>query len=301
MSDTLFRQLALDDLPRVAPVRRRALATLADEGEAPERPRPDVAPELVHIVRTDPDLAWIAEEDGRPLGYALGTVRDRLCTVSHLFVDPELHERDIGGGLLERLLRAADARGATRRWVVASSSVPAHALYLRHGMYDRALLYPLRGPLAALLTQPEPRSPLRLERPTACPEWLERMTELDRAVRGAGRPEDHEFFLGLPDSGCRALLDGQRMLGYVYFWQMGHIGPLAAAETSLALPLLRVAADRLRRMRVDSVTFHVPSCNETVLDFAMERRFVIRRINSLMTSGLWGRLDRYLPSGGVLM
>ena len=125
MSDTLFRQLALDDLPRVAPVRRRALATLADEGEAPERPRPDVAPELVHIVRTDPDLAWIAEEDGRPLGYALGTVRDRLCTVSHLFVDPELHERDIGGRLLERLLRSHRARCRRTRCTSATGCTTA--------------------------------------------------------------------------------------------------------------------------------------------------------------------------------
>jgi ribosomal protein S18 acetylase RimI-like enzyme len=287
----------------VAPLRRRALETLDSPGEtAPDRPREAVPPELSYAVRTDPDLAWLAERDGQPLGYALGVVRDGLCTVSHLFVDPAAHGRDIGRELLRRLLSAAEARGATRRWVVASSSYAAHALYLRAGMYDRATLYPLRGPIEALLALPRPAGAARVQRPAPCQEWLDRLDALDRDVRGAAHREDHAFFLDLPDARCRVISgarDGVR--GYVYYWDGGHLGPLAAAEPELQLSLLRLAADELRASNIDAVTLHVASVNETVLSALMGRRFTIRRLNTLMASGVWGKPDRYLPSGGVLM
>ncbi|HXH83835.1 MAG TPA: GNAT family N-acetyltransferase [Candidatus Tectomicrobia bacterium] len=293
----------MDDLPRVAPLRRRALDTLRPPAEAPVGgARDDVAPELLHLLRTDPDLAWIAEGVGGPLGYALGAVRDGLCTVSHLFVDPEAHERDIGQELLRRLLAAADSRGAARRWVVASSSLAAHALYLRAGMYDRATLYPLQGPVRALLTLPEPPSQARVKRPTLCDGWLHRLNALDRTVRGAARPEDHAFFLESPDAHCEAFADEAGDLsGYVYYWDDGHIGPAAATEPELVPSLLRIAGSALDRSGVDAVTLLVPSLSTVALSALMERRFVIRRLNTLMSSAVWGALDRYLPSGGVLM
>ncbi len=303
MGDVRFRALTADDLPRVAPLRRRALDTLRTPAEAPVgRPPDDVAPELPHLLRTDPDLAWIAEGDDAPLGYTLGAVRDGLCTVSHLFVDPDAHERDIGQELLRRLLAAAETRGAARRWVVASSSLAAHALYLRAGMYDRATLYPLLGPVRALLTLPEPPSQARVKRPTLCDGWLHRLNALDRAVRGAARPEDHAFFLESPDAHCEAFVDeAGGVLGYVYYWDSGHIGPSAASEPELLLDLLRIAARGLDRSGVDVITLLVPSLNPVVLSVLLQRRFVIRRLDTLMTSGVWGALDRYLPSGGVLM
>ncbi|HWQ28405.1 MAG TPA: hypothetical protein VNN12_05225, partial [Dehalococcoidia bacterium] len=197
---------------------------------------------------------------------------------------------------------AAAQRGATRRWVVASSSYAAHALYVRAGMFDRATLYPLRGHVEALLALPGPASGSHVERPVACGEWLDRLDALDREVRGAAHPEDHAFFLELPDAQCRAITRARgELAGYVYYWEGGHIGPLAAAEPELQLALLRLAAEGLRASGADTVTLHVPSVDETVLGTLMSRRFVIRRLNTLMASGVWGKLDRYLPSGGVLM
>lgn len=303
MTGVCFRHLVPGDLPRVGPLRRRALDTLPPAGETlPERPPSPVAPELLHVVRTDPDLAWIAERGGRPVGYVLGTVRDGLCTVSHLFVDPEEHERDIGRALLERLLAAAEARGATRRWVVASSSYAAHALYVRAGMYDRATLYPLRGPIEALLSLPLPPGVVGVVPAGTCAGARDHLDALDRDVRGAARPEDHDFFQELPDARCRAFVDERgRFEGYVYYWDGGHIGPVAAVEPERQLGLLRIAAEGLRASGVDTVTLHVPSLNETVLSILLSRRFVIRRLNTLMASGAWGKLDRYVPSGGVLM
>lgn len=302
MSEILFRQLEPDDLRRVAPVRRRALATLAGQGEAPEWSRSDVAPELTHVVRTDPDLAWIAEIHGRPVGYALGAVRDGLCTVSHLFVEPDVHARDIGQKLLRRLVEATEARGASRRWVVASSSHAARALYLRAGLYDRATLYTLQGPIRALLALPEPLAAARLRPAALCGAWLDRLSALDRAVRGAARSEDHAFFLHSLDARGEALVsESGEMLGYVYYWTHGQIGPMAATRSELQLDLLRIAGQGLSASGVDAVWLHVPSLNEVVLSTLIERRFVIRGLHALMASGSWGALDRYLPSGGVLM
>lgn len=304
MTGVRIRRLTADDLPRVGPLRERALDTLPPAGEAwHERASPDtVAPELLHVVRTDPDLAWIAERDDQPLGYVLAAVRDGLCTVSHLFVDPCAHERDIGRALLERALVAAEARGARRRWVVASSSYAAHALYLRAGMYDRAILYPLRGPLEALLALPSSTGVAHVLPVRSHIQWRERLDAVDREVRGAAHPEDHAFLLALPDAHCQALVDEHgQMKGYVYHWDGGHIGPMAAVDPELQLWLLELAGRSLRPSRTDAVTLHVPSTNETVLSALIGRRFVIRRLNSLMASGTWGKLDRYVPSGGVLM
>src|SRR4051812_40269636 len=79
-------------------------------GLPPSSPPPSPAPGLVrirHLVETDPGGAWVAEEDGRVIGAALGLVREGVWGLSLLVVLPGRQS----GGTGSALLRAALAHG----------------------------------------------------------------------------------------------------------------------------------------------------------------------------------------------
>src|SRR5271165_760629 len=75
--------------------------------------------EMGHLLKTDPMLAWLAIEDGRPIGLSVGFVRHELWFLADLFVLPEAHTKGVGGELLRRCLTAGVARGARIRAVAS--------------------------------------------------------------------------------------------------------------------------------------------------------------------------------------
>ena len=120
-------------------------------------------------------------------------------------------------------------------------------------------------------------------------------------VPGARREIDHQFWLGEPYVDCRALQgeDGA-LLGYVFFTP-DHIGPLAARTRRAQLQLLRLAGQAQMEAGSETVRLQVPGINGTVLKALLDRRFRIDHVNLVMTSLPFGRFDRYLPSGGMML
>ena len=88
-------------------------AQTADESLRAERGRFRIA----HLQRTDPDGAWVAEDDGEIVGVALALVREGVWGLSLFGVRPGLQGRGTGHRLL-------DATCATPRAVAARSSSP---------------------------------------------------------------------------------------------------------------------------------------------------------------------------------
>ena len=84
-----------------------------------------------HVIETDPGGAWLAEEDGRPVGAALAILREGLWGLSLLVVHPDAQSGGIGRALLERTLRYGD--GARGGIIASSGDSRALRAYARAG------------------------------------------------------------------------------------------------------------------------------------------------------------------------
>lgn len=287
-------------MPALRRVQAEAAAhLLRSEGRDPGRFRQLLAvpPEAYHVLQHDPACCWLAEVDGEPVGYATGIVRGRLWYLSNLFVRPAFHNDGLGKEVLRRSMEAGARAGATTFAVLSSSYRAAQSIYLRAGMAARTPVYIVAGAAPALLSLAPPAT--SWEQPNACPEWLGRLRQLDHEIWAGPRDVDHEFWL--THAQCFALQSGQRMLGYLYVRNDGRVGPLAAAEPQLQLPLLRLAGQWLMDQSGDPPRLQVPGLNLAVLRPLLEAGFAIETQNVLMSSEPFGRFDRYIISGGVLL
>lgn len=272
---------------------------LRSEGRDPTHFRqwPEVPPEAYHVLQGDPGCCWLAELDGDPVGYATGWVRGRMWYLANLFVLPRLHDRGVGREVLRLSMEAGRRQGAGVFAVVASSYRSAQALYLRAGMAARMPVYVMGGPAAALRSLPSRRR--GWDRPTPAAEWMERLRDIDREVWAGPRDADHRFWLerAVPF----ALQDRGRLLGYAYARQDGRIGPVAAREPELLLPLVRRAGEWIADHSEEPPRLQVPGTNVALLGPLLDAGFMIDTVNVLMSSEPFGRFDRYVISGGVLL
>src|SRR4051812_15723331 len=100
-----LRPMREADVPAVHELNVETFEDLSRRQGQPLEPRPD--PRMAHmryrhLVRTDPDGAWVAEHDGAIAGCALALRREDLWGLSLLVVRPDLQSAGLGRGLLQR-------------------------------------------------------------------------------------------------------------------------------------------------------------------------------------------------------
>lgn len=266
--------------------------------------------EMRHLIRTDPKLAWVASEDGRPIGFSVGFVRDELWFLADLFVLPEGQGKGVGGELLNRCLAGGLERGARIRAVMSSEDSGARALYILAGMIPRFPLITMQGAARGLIDLPPATGTIRQVEPSKV--RIRKLGDLDETIWGQRRDAEHRFWLGEYKLKCLAIADGSGgLLAYAYYssatsrppWncEPHRVGPLAARTPRLQLSLLRAIGDGLGREAADRVEVAVPGINMTALSALLGAGFRIDHIGQFMASRTFGRFDRYLPSGGTLL
>ena len=98
-----------------------------------------------------------------------------------------------------------------------------------------------------------------------------------------------------------ALTEEGELLGYGYASDDGWLGCIAAREPELQLPLLRMAGEWLAEHGVERANTYCISQNATVMGALLGGGWRIDWWNYFMTSQPFGRFDRYVPSGGLLL
>jgi len=223
-----FRQITADDLESCAEVFYTADDDLMTRGGLPLSPRNPVALLRLfgHISATNPERAWLAEQDGQVIGFGMSAERGELVFLAFLFVRPDAQANGLGRALLKRSMA-----GSTRRAVCIFSAQPVSAaLYAMYGMVPRVPLYTFTGSPRAEL--PALSAGLRVGSVEA-----QVTSDLDRDVTGFTRAEDHRAWLGW-DRRLFGLFEGDVLVGYGYAQASGRLGPVVVRRAELLLPFI---------------------------------------------------------------
>ncbi|HEX3758230.1 MAG TPA: GNAT family N-acetyltransferase [Kofleriaceae bacterium] len=280
-SRTLFAifEAAIDDLG--ARMQANGNSTAGDP-EAWERRRPLYE----HLAQTAEHL-WIAEDDGRPIGYARSILRDGVRELTELFVLPDLQANGVGRELLER---AFPADGARHRTLLATLDMRAVARYLRSGLDGRL-------PIFSASRAPEPvavASDLQAEPLVTDPATLARLGEIDRELLGYRRDVDHRWFA--QQRRGQVYRRGADIVAYGYPpFVVGWGGPYAALDPADLPRLLADAESEAHRAGHHEISFDVALINRAALDHLLGRGYRLQSFPMILFSDAeLGRLDRYV-------
>ena len=230
------------------------------------------------------DQFWIAEQDGRAVGYARSILGDGLRQLTELFVLPEVQSGGVGRALLERTFPAA---GAKRRSVIASPDVRAQALYLRAGVYPQLSIYywwrkPEVLPLdTTLVMQPVADST----------ETLALLDEVDQTILNHRRTVEHRWLLS--ERQGHLYYRGNTFVGYGYTGVRS--GPFALLDTAAYPAVLAHAETVAAQEGRDHFGLEVPMSNHHAMDHLLARHYRLDSfIATLMSDCAFGRLENYI-------
>jgi predicted N-acetyltransferase YhbS len=182
-SSTYVRAMRAEDVPRAVTIAALAFGDSEQDAAAVRRSQERIR----HMLRTDPEGAFVAERDGTVIGNALALRREGLWCLSLLTVVPG--EQSAGAG--SALLRSALGYGASSDpgLIISSQDPRAQALYRRSGFELRSTSQ-AEGVLDRARL-PAPDAAVRV----ADASDLESLADVSRRLRGASHVADLEFAL----------------------------------------------------------------------------------------------------------
>jgi GNAT superfamily N-acetyltransferase len=284
-----YRSLDADEVGEAADVFLVGLADLVRRFGLPEPhfTREMMIPVYAHLQRTG--IFDVAEADGRIVSICAAIVRDDAWFLSMFWTRPEFQRRGIGRPLLERVWKRGLESGATKQFVWSSVDPTAIATYMRKGMLPG-------GPVLTFAGIPEGSAgPVE---GYAAAEWEPSAAEaLDRAVRGAARPVDHEFW-GDGSTVRRTVTRGAERVGY-FCAHAGAIGPAAWSADAHSSAVLSLA---LAAARKQSAWIRIAALghNHAAIRFALAHKLKLMVAGHVLMTEPIAAFERYVPSGPAL-
>jgi GNAT superfamily N-acetyltransferase len=217
---------------------------VAAEGELMQRhgfgwsappPVDAIAPGLRHQLRHDGERCFVAEADGRVVGFSGAFVRGDTWYLGWLFIDPGHQSFGIGRHLLELALEGAPARRIT---ITGSIQPISNALYAGYGLLPTTPILGFEGPVTV-----DGGPDLLASEPVDAA-----IADLDRAAYGFERGVDHAYWASRATP-TLWLRDGLPA-AYSYAWPGGRIGPLGGIDEAGAAAALQAELARQRHARV---------------------------------------------------
>jgi GNAT superfamily N-acetyltransferase len=247
----------------------------------------------LHVGEVAPSGAWVARDDGEPIGIAIPHANDDEWFLSELFVEPSHRRSGIGAQLLRDA--TADAGEVMRSGVLDPAEGDGLRFFLRRGLSLQTPLLALSGAiprereLAEMAAGQyrftvEPIDPAAHATPLAA---------LDREVRGTVRSADHVYF-SAEATGSAFTLNGE-LVGYVYVWPSGRVGPMASASPAYLVQFLAYALAALNRTYTATwCTLLVPGTNIRILRAALRAGLKIDGVRLFATDAPAAELARYV-------
>jgi GNAT superfamily N-acetyltransferase len=241
-----------------------------------------------HLVKHDPDGAFVATDGDRIVGCALALRRGDLWGLSLLVVDPAVQSSGIGRRLLEAALRYGEG---CRRAVILSSSDPrAMRAYATSGFRLHPQVRASGRPTTAAL--PANNRRVRL----GGPDDGGLADRVDETARRAGHGPDHELMASLMSMYVVDDVDGR---GYAYLRDDGEVYLLAATDDDTATSLLSQCLSQAVELDRPVTIEHLNARQQWAIEIAYRARLTV-----VPSGPVFWRGDApppaYLPSGAFL-
>jgi GNAT superfamily N-acetyltransferase len=239
---------------------------------------------LFEHMATHAESFWIAEEDGRAVGYARTFRRSGLRELTEFFVRPSVQAKGIGR---ELLARAFPAEGAARRVIIATMDTRALTRYLRTGLRPRFVQF-------FFDRKAEPRrvaTDLAIEPLPAVldPATLAALGAIDLELLDVRRDQDHAW-LATEKQGFVARRAG-RVVGYGYAGVRS--GPFAALDPA-DQPALFAHAESLVAPLGIEFGVSLATINLVGLEYVLAHGFRLDAFAAhFLSDAPFGRFDRY--------
>lgn len=280
MNGVSVRPLQAEDLPAVADFSAAAFGRRLSDEPA----RRQWLERLAHALRTDPDGAFIAEQDGQPVGLSEAIRRERLWVLSMLAVDPSRQSAGAGRVLLEHALRYG--AGCDASLICSSNDSRALRLYglagfsLRPAFAARGQLDRRRLPAAGPAVREADESA------------LEELAAISRAVRGGPHTTELAYALG---RGYRLLRYGER--GFAAVIPGWSVWLLAARDADAAQALLWSALGLVGEIEDGrAVARWITAGQDWAIEVLLKAGFALEPYGALCVRGRPGPLQPFLPS-----
>jgi GNAT superfamily N-acetyltransferase len=192
-----------------------------------------------HLLAHDGERSFVAEDDGRIVGFTAAIVRDDCWFFSALFIDPAYQGQGVG----RQLLDLAWDEPHQQRITITEAIQPVST-----GIYSRRGLLPV-APVLALTGRPQADATVELLVPTT--PSPEAMRTIDLAAYGFDRNVDHQFWARTSSRATLWLRDDEPC-AYSYRGLFG-IGPVAGRDPASAAHALQaeLANSSDEEIRVD--------------------------------------------------
>lgn len=240
-------------------------------------------PLFEHLAQTAEQF-WLAEQAGRPVGYARSIRRDGLHELTEFFVLPEAQSAGVGRELLARAFPQTDAE---RRSIIATVDTRAQTRYLKLGVVGRFPCYYLdRSPEVVSYSTDLVVEPLTPTQP-----MLATLAAIDKSILGHRRDVDHQFLM-TNRLGSVYYRRGQAV-GYGY---VGHrSGPFALLDPNDFPAVLAHAESQAAQAGQTEMGLDVPGVNRHALLYLLARGYKVDAFMTLMMSDEpFGTFERYI-------
>ncbi len=253
--------------------------------------------DLAHVA---PNGAFVAKDEGTPIGIAIPHALEDEWFLSEIFVEPSFQKAGIGWQLLTEAAR--DSGEAARAGLLHPDELGGMAFFLRRGVALQTPVMEISGSIPhenelARMAAGEYRFQTEPLEPVAHRAAL---AQLDREVRGTARPLDHLYFC---ENGRGFIFRrDDELAGYAYMWPNGRIGPLVAASQSYLVQLLAFTLAAVRQtFGATWCTMLVPGTNIRVTRAAMRAGLNILALRIFASDSGTHDLSRYVAFHELLM
>jgi GNAT superfamily N-acetyltransferase len=246
-----------------------------------------------NALRFDSERFWIAEFGSIVGGFGLATRRRSFWYLAALHVLPELQGKGIGSELMKRCLGDLEPRGPITLLTTSDSANNASTgMYLRMGLLPQTAILQLDG-----TARPFEKNAVEL-RGADAGVLTAAFDQIDQTVLGETRPEDHQCWATVPSMAPYLVFAQDRLAGYIYIDREGALGPAAVERPELLSPTLSAALEIYRADQSNPAQIRISAEARPALGALFAAGFGhVTETRLLLTSGQFGRMDRYLFSG----
>ena len=235
-----------------------------------------------HLARTS-DNFWVAEQDGKVIGFARSILRNGVRQLTEFFVLPEHQSSGVGR---ELLTRSFPMNGADHRFILATIDGRAVQRYLKAKVYPLFPCYTFTRPAEKVNVDTD----LIIEVITPSAQAMGELIRIDNSILGFHREAEHAWLL--ENRQGYFYKREKQVVGYGYLGE--HNGPFALLDAT-DYPAILAHAETEAALKGTEFSVEVPMVNRVAVDYLLSRSCKLESFfEFFIADSPFGKFENYI-------